>query len=70
MTYVFRSRVGTFRIVPFEGRFQLWIDYEVLGVYPSAVAAADDVYVHVTGYDRWDDSNYEAPTDVSEWKVV
>ena len=36
----------------------------------AAVAAADDVYVHVTGYDRWDDSNYEAPTDVSEWKVV
>ena len=69
MNYVFRSPVGTFRIVPYQDRVQLWISYDVVGVYPSAVAAADDVYVHVTGYDRWDSSNYEAPPDVSEWEV-
>ena len=70
MTYVFHSPVGTFRIIPYQNRFQLWIGYDVVGVYPSAVAAADDVYVHVTGYDRWDDSTFEAPTDIFEWEVL
>ena len=70
MTYVFRSPVGTFRIVPFGDRFQLRIGSEVVGSYHSAVAAADDVYTHVTGYDRWDDSNHEAPTDIYEWEVL
>lgn len=69
MNYIFRSPVGTFRIVKHGSRFQLWISYDVMGEYPSAVAAADDVYMHVTGYDPWDDSRYEGPTDIYEWEV-
>lgn len=74
LCYYFKSRVGTFYIYPSRyqpGCFALEIRGIVYGVYSSAVAAADDVYVHVTGYDPWDlrpESAYD-PTDLSEWEI-
>lgn len=40
------------------------------GHYDSTVAAADDVYIHVTGCSDWDalDGTFlDVPTDIYEW---
>lgn len=70
--FIYKSPVGTFWIKPNDdGRFVLGIDQETLGFYHSAVSAADDVYVHVTGYYPWDKLDgkiHDAPTDIYEWQ--
>lgn len=71
--FIYKSPVGTFWIKPFNGRFLLGIDGEQLGSYHSAVAAADDVYVHVTGCNEWDELDDQvsaAPTDIYEWEQI
>lgn len=75
MYYYYKSRVGTFYIYPdlsHTGRYLLKISDNICGSYDSPVAAADDVYVHVTGYYPWDrlDGRVDGPTDLSEWHVV
>ena len=71
MIYVSCSQVGIFRIYPSRGRFQLEMAGNIYGSYHSAVAAADDVFRHVTGFDAWDrlDGKIEGPRDLSEWTL-
>ena len=48
--------------------FTLGINDEALGSYQNPQAAADDVYLCVTGYWPWDKlSSVDQPTDLSEW---
>ncbi len=72
MVWIYRSRVGTFWIRQAGyARFVLGIGEEALGTYGSPILAADDVYTHSTGYDRWDRStSYEAPESLSEWQRI
>lgn len=71
VTYLYRSKVGLFRIYPWNGRCALEIEGEIYGSYHSPVAAADDVYLHETGYDPWDlrPDGPNDPPDLSEWEV-
>lgn len=50
----------------------LAVNGNVLDVYDSPIAAADNVYLHVTGYMPWDrlDGIIDGPTDLSEWNFV
>ncbi len=70
--YLFRSKVGTFCIYWDGIRWYLAINGDVLDVYDSPIAAADNVYLHVTGYMPWDilDGIIDGPTDLSEWNFV
>ena len=52
--YLFRSKVGTFCICWDGIRWHLAVNGNVLDVYDSPIAAADNVYLHVTGYMPWD----------------
>ena len=69
LIYYFKSPVGTFKITPKAGRYLLEINGDICGTYPSAVAAADDVFTQSTGCYEWDelDSPY-APSDITEWE--
>jgi hypothetical protein len=51
------------------GKYKLIIDDEWYGSYQSVVAAADDVYCHVTGCTEWDilDGSIDSPTDIYQW---
>lgn len=66
---------GSHDFVPFRpaGAFMyLAVNGNVLDVYDSPIAAADNVYLHVTGYMPWDrlDGIIDGPTDLSEWNFV
>ena len=70
--YHYKTRVGVFWIKPqpqSPGRFWLGIDDTALGSYVSPMLAADDMYMHATGWDDWDslDGSVGGPTDLSEW---
>jgi hypothetical protein len=70
--WVYNSSVGKM-IIKYdakENRYALIINGEYLGSYHSAVAAADNVYMHVTGYHEWDalDGKVDAPHDIYEWE--
>ena len=62
----FRSKGGTFRIVPLNGRFHFFFEEEDFGSYHSAVAALEGL---LGGY-----SHYPAtrglPFEVPEWTFV
>ena len=70
--YGYNSPIGPM-IIFFDkrvNRFALAINDTLYGHYHSAVAAADDVYCHVTGCDQWDlldGKIFDAPTDLAEW---
>ena len=71
--YHVKTRAGTFWIMPqpgSPGRFWLGVDDEALGSYASAIQAADDMFLHVTGHIDWDmlDETEYDPTDLSEWE--
>jgi len=70
--WYFKSKVGTFFIkLNDDGSYGLWIGDDCLGNYDSAIGAADDVYVQVTGCNEWDslkDGDSSAPTDIYEWE--
>ncbi len=77
MTYFWKSPVGTFWIRPGNvrgtrgARWDLGIDGETLGNFEHPEQAADDVYMHVTGYFAWDNLDprpANAPSDLSEWE--
>lgn len=68
MKYVYKSCVGTMLIIR-NLRTEKWdihIGDDVYGSYNSAVAAADDVYMYVTGCGAWDDLDERGddPTDL------
>lgn len=73
--YKYHSPIGLMIIKynPESQRFLLIINDMCYGSYHSAVAAADDVYVHVTGCDEWDFLDGEvldSPSDISEWEHI
>lgn len=73
--YIYNSPIGLMKIIydGNVGRFALVINDICYGHYHSAVVAADDVYVHVTGCNDWDlldGQILDAPTDIYEWKQV
>lgn len=73
MIFRYKSPVGLMQIYyqTTVGRYALQIGDIIYGHYHSAQAAADDVYVHVTGcydWDRMDGKITNAPTDLSEWE--
>lgn len=70
--YQYKSPIGLFLIKPqTNGRWGLWFKDDLLGSYHSAMAAADDVYMQVTGDYDWDSlDGVDIPTDISEWEVV
>lgn len=72
MMLIYKSVVGTFWIKRYaNGACILGINNEALGQYSSAFQAADDVYLHVTGYYPWDslDGKIEnVPSAVYEWE--
>jgi hypothetical protein len=69
--YHFRSPVGVFWIRPHPTRddqVELGIDGETIASYHSAMVAADDVYLHATGWYEWDRLEEPGgPCDLSEW---
>ena len=70
--YRFQSPVGTFTIRPHNNNFELWIEGTQLNSYSSAVAAADDVFMHATGYQKWDimKETVFSPRNLSDWQTV
>lgn len=72
--WIYNSPVGkmVIRYDVRENRYALIINGEYLGNYNSAVTAADDVYMHVTGYYEWDilDGRADAPHDIYEWEKI
>jgi hypothetical protein len=69
-----KTEVGSFWIKPDKKNgWSLEIghngDWELLGSYSTAVAAADDVFTQHTGYSEWDDpGRSDSPTDLGEWE--
>lgn len=70
MTWFYRSKVGTFKIVQArDGRFSLWVNDELLGNYITPDQAADDVYMCATGHWPWDKQlEVTHPSDLGEWQ--
>jgi hypothetical protein len=73
-TYYYKSPVGLFliRYNPSMEKWELGMEDEIFGYYPTTIAAADDVYCQVTGCNEWDMLNIDiivdiAPTDIYEW---
>ncbi|RDY30321.1 hypothetical protein [Lachnotalea glycerini] len=71
--YYYNSPVGKMSIYQnSSGKYLLNICDIVYGHYVNAVAAADDVYMHVTGCYDWDSldgSIEDVPTNIKEWDV-
>ena len=65
--YKCKTPIGTFLIIRNDDQYDLMIGDYCFGSYDSAISAADDVYTKTTGCYEWDMSNYEGPTDLSEW---
>lgn len=68
--WYYESPIGIMKIYKnHTGRYSLQILETVYGSYESPIAAADDVYVFVTGCYEWDslDGTIEPPTDIYEW---
>jgi hypothetical protein len=74
-SYIYKSQVGAFyiRYNPSLQKWDLGMDDEVFGYYPTTIAAADDVYCQSTGCYQWDMldiSKIDAPTDIYEWERI
>lgn len=73
MKYFFKSQICTFRIIPSERGFDLWVESsdgneDMVSSLPTAEALADDVYLCTTGFDEWDkQGTVTNPTDLSCW---
>lgn len=69
--WTYASPVGLTRIFPMpNGKFALEIAEIIYGAYQSPGAAADDVYMHVTGCYDWDVLDGMVPdvsTGLAEW---
>ena len=65
----FKSKLGTFWIVPGKRKKQYWlgVEDEHIGLYSDAAEAATDVHEHLTGHVVWDKTHEKAPHDLNEW---
>lgn len=76
MKYFYKTKFGTFFIIPSYDGVELWIkepsgSEERLGSYPNADMAADDVYMCATGYTDWDlQIDVDEPCDLEEWSKL
>ncbi|MCD6190020.1 MAG: hypothetical protein J7K14_00585 [Sulfurimonas sp.] len=73
-SYTYNSNIGTFEIKQVgRGRYELWIEYELIGSYESAESAAEDVSNFNTGYNEWDKFHNDIqdfPPNISKWALV
>ena len=73
-SYTYNSNIGTFDIKQTgHDRYELWIEYELIGSYESAESAAEDVSNFNTGYNEWDKFHNELhdfPSNISKWALV
>ncbi|WP_422162886.1 hypothetical protein [Aliarcobacter cryaerophilus] len=75
MKYSYKTKFGTFYIIPSYGNFELWIkehsgSEEKLGEYPNAHMAADDVYMCATGHTDWDlQIQVDEPSELAKWTM-
>lgn len=68
----FMTEFGTFRIVArTDIGVALWMDDTWLGTYPTAEAAAADVWAGDTGHTRWDRTHarQNAPHTLADWDL-
>ncbi len=73
--FIYNSPVGKF-FIQYDFRIKKWslgIEDEILGHYPTSVAAADDVYCQATSFYDWDAYDIdtileEVPTDIYCWE--
>jgi len=69
--WIYRSRIGTLRIVRTkEGKYGLMYDGTIWEACSTPQAEADNVYCHVTGCDEWDSCEESGPQDLSEWEYI
>ncbi len=72
--WVYRSPIGNLYIRRLSnGRYGLIYDDMVWESCDTPQAEANNVYMHVTGCDKWDDLDGEIddePTDLSEWERI
>lgn len=70
VAYSHRSTVGTFVIRLHMRRWEIWCDGEMLGSYPSAESALDDL---VGGHSDWpgitDPSTLGLPDELADWEA-
>ena len=72
-TYYYKSPIGLFfiRYNPSKCKWELWMNDDVYGDFDTTIGAADNVYLHATGFYDWDklDGDYDdVPTDIYEWE--
>lgn len=53
-----------------RGKYLLANDCEEFDTADRPMDIADNVYTHHSGWDDWDKSNFEGPTDLSEWDCI
>lgn len=71
MKYVYRCKYGTMEIYKRpDGKYVLSNGEDEFDTADSAMAVADNVYTHETGWDRWDNSKLDGPADLSEWDQI
>jgi hypothetical protein len=72
MVWVYKSKRGSFSIRRLQnGRFGLYVGDEMLGSYHTPEAAADDVFMCVTGHDPWDNQlTVDYPADLGDWQQL
>ena len=74
MKYFYKTNVGVFAIIPdheIRGSWRLYIGDLWLGSYESAIHAADDVYLCVTGFYEWDKRGVvDHPEGLDEWTAT
>ena len=72
--YTCNTDIGVFEIKQISHeRYELWIEYELIGSYECAEFAAEDVATHNTGNLEWDKFENEAhncPKDLGEWAEI
>lgn len=71
MRWCYRSPFGVLEIVPKRnGNFVLVLDGEEFDESHSPQAVADNLYTHTSGFFEWDVSDFDGPTDLSEWTYI
>lgn len=69
--WIYNSPIGRFTIKQLSnGRYGLFYSDELYGSWHSPQAAADEIYTHTTGCNRWDTLDGQiddVPTYISEW---
>lgn len=69
--YQCETELGMMYIVQIsQGKYLLANDCEEFDTADTAKSVADNVYTHHSGWDDWDESDFEGPIDLSEWERI